>query len=201
MANYITDAELKAQLSINDTVDDTQVALAATAATRRVNALTGREFEPDTSATSRVYEPLNIYRVLIDDAHEITSVKTGPGDGTYTTTLTVTTDYWTKPLDGIGADLMAGWPASSIETEGILLKHRACRPTVQVTAKWGWAAVPEAVKQATMFLGVRYLRLRDVPFGLMAGGLDTGPMAVRDLRDVMQLLNPYVKTSTTIGVA
>lgn len=196
MANYITDAELKAQLAITDTVDDTQITLAATAGSRRVDGITGREFAADVSATARVYCPRSSRHVEIHDAHEITSVKIGAGDGTYPTTLTVNTDYWTLPLNGVGADQQAGWPASTLRTEGKFTVYNY-RPTVEVTAKWGWATVPEAVKQATMLLAVRYFRLRDVPFGAIAGGVDTGPMAVRDLRDVLQILAPYTK----VGIA
>jgi hypothetical protein len=192
VANYITDAELKAQLSITDTTDDTAIALAATAGSRLVDSITGRQFAQHTGdASARVFLPMSSCRTYIDDAYEITAVAIGAGDGAYGTTLTVSTDYWTLPYNGVGGDNQTGWPASIIETAGRFTC--AQRPTVQVTAKWGWTATPSTVKQAAMFLAVRMFRLRDVPFGMVAGGLETGPLPVRDIKDVTALLRPFIK--------
>jgi hypothetical protein len=195
MANYITDAELKAQLSITDATDDTAIALAATAGSRLVDSICGRKFSQHTGdATARVFLPVSPCRSYIDDASEITAVAIGTGDGTYGTPLTVITDYWTLPYNGVGDDNQTGWPTYAIET-----RYRfqcAQRPTLQVTAKWGWTATPSAVKQAAMFLAVRTFRLRDVPFGMVAGGIETGPLPVRDIKDVTALLHSFIKQRT-----
>lgn len=196
MADYITSAELKAQLAIGDTVDDTQIALAVTAGSRLVDTITHREFSTDTSATARVFHPMTSCRAYIDDALEITAVAIGTGNGTYGTTLTVNTEYWTLPLNGVGDDNQTGWPTYAIETDNRFTCAYNNRPTLQVTAKWGWPAVPDAVKQATMFLAARLFRLRDVPFGMVAGGIETGPLPVRDIKDAQTLLLSYTKVVT-----
>lgn len=187
MADYITSIELKAQLSITDSTDDTQIALAASAASRLVDSLCGRSFSKDTTATTRIYRPMNSDTVNIHDAWEIVAVSTGTGDGTYPTAYT---DYWTLPFNGVGVDHMAGWPVSAIKSDGGFTY--GIRPTVEVEAKWGWENVPSNVKQATMLLAARLFRLRDVSFGAIAGSIDTGPLPVRDIRDVRLLLAPYM---------
>ena len=40
------------------------------------------------------------------------------------------------------------------------------RGAILVTAKWGWAAVPTAVKEACLLLSEEYFKLRDAPFGV-----------------------------------
>ena len=44
---------------------------------------------------------------------------------------------------------------------------------VQVTAKWGWSAVPAAVVNANLIQAARFLKRRDSPYGI-AGSPDMG---------------------------
>ena len=39
-----------------------------------------------------------------------------------------------------------------------------------MTAKWGWEAVPEAVRQATVIIAAETFQLKDAPFG--TAGMD-----------------------------
>lgn len=59
--------------------------------------------------------------------------------------------------------------------------------TVAVTARWGWASVPEAVQQATMILAKDLVHVRDNRFGVAAFG-DYGVIRARDNPHVTQLL-------------
>jgi hypothetical protein len=63
---------------------------------------------------------------------------------------------------------------------------------VRVTARWGWSAVPTAVKQATILLASRGFKRYDSALGV-AGFGDLGAIRVsRTDPDVTALLEPYV---------
>jgi hypothetical protein len=71
---------------------------------------------------------------------------------------------------------------------------------VQVTAQWGWAAVPDSVKQATKILAAEIFRLKDAPLGV-AGFNDFGPVRVREVPQVSMLLKRYRHPSRAAIVA
>jgi hypothetical protein len=78
----------------------------------------------------------------------------------------------------------------------------ACFPCwedgVQVTAQWGWAAVPPAVKEACLILAEETFKLKDAPFGIQGYG-DYGPVRVRDNPKVASMLNPYRRKSVLVA--
>jgi hypothetical protein len=55
--DYITTAELKSFLGINDAIDDAQLAIAITAASRAVDRVTNRQFGQVAAAEARLYTP------------------------------------------------------------------------------------------------------------------------------------------------
>jgi hypothetical protein len=63
---------------------------------------------------------------------------------------------------------------------------------VQVTAKWGWAAVPEPITQACIIQSSRIFKRYDSPLGV-AGFGDLGAIRVSRFLDpdMAQLVEPY----------
>ena len=64
---------------------------------------------------------------------------------------------------------------------------------MKVTARWGWAAVPSTIKQATLLQASRLLARRDAPFGI-AGSPDVGSeirLLARVDPDVAVAVAPY----------
>jgi hypothetical protein len=169
MADYITIAELKASLGITDSVDDTALTRALTFASRAVDKHCRRRFTLDGSATARTFK-VNDWRCLyVDDFSTLTGLIVATddnGDGTFETTWTITTDYLAGPFN----NLVDGRALTKIEAVGGRSFPRGLRPGVQITAKWGWPAVPEEVKQATLLIAARLFRRKDSPSGVAGSG-------------------------------
>lgn len=191
---YCTLAELKGWRGVEDTVDDADLELAINAASRHIDRLTRRRFYKDGAPSSRVFREANGSTVYVDDIADTTGlvIKTDTaGDGTFATTWT-SADYELAPLNGF-ADGEA-WPYTAINASGSALTFPTygARPTrVQVTALWGWPAVPEPVHMACLILAQRLYRRRNTPEGV-AGVGELGVVRLRSQDvDVEALLAPY----------
>ncbi len=205
MTDYITSANFKIRHGITTATNDWRIAEHITAASRRVDELTSRQFGPHSGgATVRYFRPTDCYSVSIDDAYEITAVAVDASDaGTYTTTWAAT-DYETDPANGIGPDGQAGWPTTTLRAIGSLtfpsyFKRRA----VKVTAKWGWAAVPSAVAEATHLLAHRFYFEVAVPGGATLPNPEFGTPGVPLMRPYTAeaLLKPFARGDRAIGIA
>jgi hypothetical protein len=173
--DYCTAAELKAFVRITDSADDAQVALAIAAASRAVDRATGRQFGLVASVEARYYTPRydalrSRWSVPIDDLMTIAGLLAAfdeAGDGTYSAAIT---DYVLRPVNAA--------PRSRPWTELAVRSTSGTQPTnadacVRVTARWGWSAVPDAVKEATLLQASRFLVRRDSPYGV-AGSPEAG---------------------------
>lgn len=196
-ADYVTTAELKGELGISDSTNDTQIALAITAASQAVTTWCERDFNAAGSVTARSYYPTHERLVMVDDISTATGlvVKTDTGDtGTYDTTLDATA-YQLEPLNGVATGL-TGWPYTSIRAvDSSIFQTSYYRPSVQVSANWGWASVPGPVKKATMVMAARLYKRKDSAEGVLSGFGEFGPVRVgtRMDPDVEKLLMPYRK--------
>lgn len=191
---YATLAELKQRLGIDtsDTTEDTVLTAVLASATAAVNSFCDRQFNDAGTTSAREYRPATCDHVDVDDFSTTTglivAVDTG-GDGTYATTLTAS-DYLTEPLNGI-VNGQPGWPYSEIvHLTGRWPTPRTKRPTVRVTARWGWTAVPAPVKQATLIMAHETARQKEAPGGI-GGFSDFGIIRVRDNPFAARLLMPY----------
>ena len=160
------------------------------AATGAVNSYCGRSFDLAASASARVFKVTRPDRVAVSDIGTTTGLIVKVGQpGSWTTTLTVDTQYWLEPLNAI--DL--GRPYEWVWTQSLFTP--APYATVQVTAKWGWPSVPDEVSQATLLLAQRLYTRKDSPTGV-AGFGDFGVVRVTASdADVARLLDPYAKPS------
>jgi len=165
---YTTRTKVKARLGIPDSVtsEDDAIDDAIAAADAEVDEWCGRTFDVPASATARVWRPDTNVLVLVDDIAQTTGliVKTDTSnDGSFSTTLTVTDDYI---LEGNAAPYRrlrrvdgAAWP-----------RYQSHRPTVEVTAFWGYAmTVPAGVAEAAKILAARLYQRRSSPLGFVAG--------------------------------
>ena len=188
---YVDAEELAAYLGIGDSYDSLLLDSACDAATESVNQHCQRQFQKVTVATARVYQPRDSYTVEVDDFYSTTGlvIATDGGDtGTYGTTWT-TADYVLEPFDGIEAG-MTGFPYRKIRAVESLTFPRSARPRVQVTALWGWTAVPESVTLATKVIAAYLFNLKDSPLGVASFG-DAGLIRVREVPQAAMLLTPY----------
>lgn len=198
MTTYITGEELKATLEISgQTYADSDVTAAVLAASRGIDEACNRRFYPDTDANQiRYYTPQLLDKVVIDDLITFTALDTDQtGDGSFGYSWIQNTDFVLEPLNA---------PANS-EPWTALRAHPRHRLTfgfpsyyprsVRVTGKFGWAATPDAIVEATTILAAQLLkRSREAPFGIVAFG-DTGAVSRLAVTDpsVKFLLQRYIR--------
>lgn len=195
MNEYATSAELKSTLELTgETFADADVALALTAASRGIDNLTGRRFYADADANKvRHYSPSDKKLLLIDDLVTLTTLLTDPGgDGTFEDTWALNTDFVLEPLNA-STDSQP-WTMISKHPSGKFSFPTSYPRSVKLTGKFGWPAVPEAIKEATLILASKLMRrAREAPFGVIPGSIE-GSGATRIGRadpDVMFLVGPY----------
>ena len=135
---YATVGDLAARLDIDEPRPDL-----VDAASRAVEAFTYRQFNKTTSATARRFRAVDWERLPVDDFHTVTGLAISV-DGTAWSV----TDVDPRPWDGI-YNGQTGWPFFDL-----FAKNRTWpwerRATITVTAQWGWASVPQAIRQTTL---------------------------------------------------
>ena len=191
--DYCTLAELRSFVTNTGTADDAYLPLAITAASRAVEQATDRQFGVLTSAAARYYTPvwsaaLARWQAHIDDLMTITSlvVKADTdGNEVYETTIT---DFRLAPYNA---------PGDSFPWEVMVFGTTATTSTrpgsLEVTALWGWTAVPSTIKEATLIQASRFYRRRDSPYGV-AGSAEMGSemrLLAKVDPDVQLMLMPY----------
>lgn len=141
---YATVQDLEARLG---KLDDGTFADLLDAASRAVEDFTGRQFNKDTSqtpvATARRFVAVDPQRLPVDDFHTTTNLAISVNE-----TAWLVTDVDPRPWNGIHKG-MTGWPYCDLLTVAKTWPPGR-RPKVTITAHWGWAAVPEGIRQATL---------------------------------------------------
>jgi hypothetical protein len=189
--SYATVDELATYLSIEDDADNVRLGDALATASRQVEKWCGRQFNDAGVASTRTYAVDDPHVVEVDDFDTGTGLVVATdedGDGVYETTWPAG-DYELQPLNGV-VDGEPGWPFWMIAATGRRFPSRARCGRLQVTARWGWAAVPAPVKAATLILAAEGYKLSDAPFGV-AGFGDFGVVRIRDNPMAANRLAPY----------
>lgn len=185
--DYVSTAELKAFRRISDSVDDTQLALAIAASSRAVDLYCNRQFGLVDELEERFYTAEWDRRrcrwvITIDDLMIVTGLSVSTDAGVLDVDL--------KPANAIA--ISRPYTRLAVAADSIYAPT-GTEDEVAITARWGWDAVPNAVKQATLLQANRIASRRDSPYGV-AGSPDLG----NELRllerldpDVAVTLNPY----------
>ena len=192
---YCSLQDVKAALRLTDSVDDSLLELSIEAASREIDGYCNRVFYPTTG--TRVYQNVDSFMVNTDDIISVTTLKTSDDGVIYDTTWT-TADYQLEPLNGVAGGLVQ--PYTRIRAIGDYLfpvwsitGTYGNKASVQIQGVFGWAAVPTAVKQATILLAMRQFKRYDSPLGV-AGFGDIGAIRVgRTDPDVQALLAPFMR--------
>jgi hypothetical protein len=101
---------------------------------------------------------------------------------------TVDTDFELAPLDAdVDGGAYAWWELAPLG------RSFPDRPRVEVTARFGWSAVPDQVMEATILRAVSIFKRKEAPYGVADFG-EFGPVRItRKDPDVMDLLMPFQK--------
>lgn len=187
---YCTLAQAKAALRLVDATDDTLLEQAIESASRRIDGYCGRWFYK-TSSTAISQYPFDPYNLPVQDiANTTVVVKTSSaGNGVFDVTWTQGTDYQLEPLNAS----LNGKPYRRIVAVGgktFSTQVIQALPTVQVTAYWGWDAVPTDVTQACVLLTIRQFARLNAALGVV--GYNDMAIQVKAVDpDVRDLLNQY----------
>lgn len=181
-------------------VDDESIETTITAACRAID-LYCRQFFYDTGEVSaRTFRARTCSRAYVDPFHTTTGlvIKTDSnGDGGFATEWTVT-DYDLERFNG--------WPDAPYDTiygsvgSYSFPVYSRRRNTIEVTAQWGWAAVPPQIKTAAELISIDLWKRRDAPFGITL--TDFGPLRVSAniVNKVDGLVYPFVRQDRS-GIA
>lgn len=196
---YATLSDVKAAARITDSIDDSLLEMAIESSSRDIDAYTERVFfNTGATAVTRVYIPENIYLLETDDIISVTSIKSDTtGEGGFDQTWTAT-DYQLEPLNGIAGGIVT--PFTRIRAIGSLLwpiyeprDINAGQASVEITARFGFASIPSAIKQATILASLRAYKRFESPTGVL-GFSDVGVVRIGRLDpDVERLVSPYRK--------
>jgi hypothetical protein len=195
---YATRNQVKAALRIGtaDTIDDDLIDNCVGAASRLIDGYCNRRFWQTGTAQARVYQAEDSFYCSIDDiAGTAITLKTSSfADGNFDVTWTAS-DYQLEPLNGNLDGLT--WSYDKIRAVGDYLfptvnANYGEQALVQVTAIFGWPAIPEPVTQATIIQASRIFKRYDSPLGV-AGFGDLGAIRVSRYLDpdMAQLVEPY----------
>lgn len=175
--------------------DEPSVERALNAAQAAINDHCGRTFNPPTnpaSPTTKSYVPDDRHVVTIHDLVDDTSLVVVDNGETIDAS-----DYLLEPFN----QWTGARPYYRIRRlNGCWQWDCYGRPTISITSpRWGWAAVPAEVVEATAILAKDLVHLRENRFGV-AGFGEFGVIRVRDNPHVTMLLKPYLHPSK-IGIA
>jgi hypothetical protein len=176
---YATEDELRAYVRDVPSADEADEGVAnnaliytpaLTAASREIDRSCGRQFgETDDGMSPTAVEFLYTPRWIAERGAYTVSIADlfSDTDLVVTSSDTVLTDYTLLPLNAEAQGkpwtyLLLGSGAGS-STEGSLA----------IEAHWGWTAVPDTIKNATLLQASRIVKRRDAPFGV-AGSPDMG---------------------------
>lgn len=202
---YTTVADLAVELELaagDATRLQAKLERAIAAASRQIDAHTGwtqHGFWADTTVQVRTYEPEEAEEIYIPEGISTATgliVKTDQdGDGTYEVTLS-NSDLILCPVNAL-----ADWPAhpyTEIEvrptSQGVYFPT-GLENSVQITAKFGWPAVPDDVEKACLVQATQLFKAGDAAFGGVQLGLDGGVLRLGTRLHPMAeaLLERYVK--------
>jgi len=202
---YVTLEDIRDRSSISDNLDNTTLEPAITDACRAIDVWCAQVFYDAGSATAKTFRPSDPYCVEVLPFSTTTGlvIETDANDdGTYEVAW-ASTDY---ELDVFGGDyntVLGSAPYNKIRAVGSYLFPTANRRRIslQVTAQWGWSAVPQNVKAAAKILAVDLWKRKDTPFGITTGTVDFGGLRIgRDLMaQVSSLLTAYHVHPVMVG--
>jgi hypothetical protein len=201
---YCTVLELKGWNDRTTAAKDTELGLVIDTASTWIDQHCQRSFLL-SDVDSRQFAPCGqtIAFGAFSDLVECISVASDDnGDGTFET-VWPTTDYELLPLNPLAYGPEAR-PYTSIRSVNRAWPGNRLRVAqIEITATWGWPAVPAAVRHACLIQASRIFLRRQSPDGVIGGFQDFGPVRVsgRVDPDVADLLAAYRHPATTVMVA
>lgn len=196
--DYVSTAEAKAYLRITDSVDDTEIGLLCTAASRAIDLRCGRQFGQVAAPETRVYNARYdrhrrrpAWVVDIDDLPTTTGF-TVAVNGTTVTAAGYTLEPRNAVLKGKVWTLLVFGP---------LAEATPCGDEYEISSagSWGWGAVPSTIKSAGRLQVNRWLSRRDSPYGVAGSPQDGSELRLLEKLDpdVALMLSAFARWPRT----
>lgn len=201
---YATATDLKNRLGLTQTTpaEDDRLKGAVFTATQEVDTFCNRQFNSSGTEEERAFFTSSPGVVFTDDFHTEPSVVKKVeihGGGITATTQLVDTEYQLEPLENLRGPYGYAAPQWLIRnTSAVGWPVWPSNGHILVTATWGWANVPEAVKQATLLMAEDYYKMRDAPFGIANWG-EFGAVRVQHNRRAIGLLKKFRRGGMKVG--
>jgi hypothetical protein len=168
--DYITATDVAAYLRVDDTVDNAEFGVWATAASRAIDKRCNRQFGQLSTPAARtyrrpaVYDPsTGLWLLEIDDVQDVTGMLV---NGVAYASSGAVLQPDNAPADGVPWERMGFTTCPTLSYPGA--------PVANVlTARWGWSAFPSQVVAAAKLQCARWNARRDSPYGI-AGSPDQG---------------------------
>lgn len=186
---YATLAEIKAELTIPDAIDDSVLEQCVETASRAIDDTTGRVFYQ--ASETRYYTAECGNALFVDDLVAVTTLATDlSGDRSYGE-IWSTSDYDLEPDNAA----LRGKPYLWIRPAPLSARwFPTYRKGVKLVGTFGWPAVPPQVKRACRLQAARYFKRKDAIFGVV-GSAELGQLMVVPKLDpdVVTLLTPLMR--------
>lgn len=193
MTLYASTNQIKAALRITDSVDDSLISMAGSAASELIDGYCGRSFGTVTGV--RYFAADDAYMLQVDDIATTAglTIQTSDFDPPQWEVTWGADDFQLEPLNGRVEGLP--WAYTRIRAVGdYLWPFDFGEIGVKITATWGWPSVPSAITQAAVIQASRIFKRLDAPLGVTYGELGAMRVTSRHLDgDVAQLVAPYVR--------
>ena len=178
---YATAVEYRSRTGQSDATDTTLLDALLAAVSRIIDRECERFFGIDAAVVVRLYEGNGLTRLYIDDVATVTGlIVKADLDGDYDfdgadETLTKDTNYWIGPANAaLGSEVSAYRFLDIVPANSVLSVWPSGLRKVQVTAKFGWAVVPPAIKEATILVTREMKELEKAGFTLTLENIDQG---------------------------
>lgn len=168
--------------SLNESIID-----ALDVASAEVDEWCQRSFTVSSGTSAKTYHQTTTGILLVDDFSTLTGLVVTDNGGT---ALTIGDDYH------VDRPTVSGHPFYRLRFYPGRWPMPSWEPLVSVTANWGWTAVPEQVKRATILLAADLMTASASQFGYV--GVDAGaPTRVRQNLIVAGLLERFRRADRT----
>jgi hypothetical protein len=171
---YTTLTEVKADLRLTTTVDDSRLERKIEAASRTIDDTTHRTFVT-SGPSARMFTSSGVM-VWIDDAQAVTLVEESSDQTTWSTVAATARVFNVRsPIYKITRIGGAEW-----------------LPYVRVTGTWGNGTVPTKIREACIILAIRYFKRPDTPEGVLTGDFGAARLGRED-PDVARMIKPFIR--------
>lgn len=186
---YIDIEALKEAIGERTEDHDDAYGRAIEAASRQIDEFRGDQFWLEAAPTARIYRADHPDLLWTGDYATTTGMIVATdddGDGVFET-VWAASEWQAEPLRRLN-----GRPYDRVVAKGSKrFPLTYARAAIQVTARWGWSEVPDAVVQACQILAVDHFKSKDLTGGV-AGFSDLGAVRIPGFApQARALLAPY----------